>query len=87
MTPDLMPALVLLPLVAATAAAVLPAAAGRWLALAVAVLMPLALYALTRQVMDHGEMSYALAGLPVPLGIRLRLDGLSVLLMWLVCVV
>lgn len=87
MTPDLMPALVLLPLVAATAAAVLPAAAGRWLALAVAVLMPLALYALTRQVMDHGEMSYALAGLPVPLGIRLRLDGLSVRLMWLVCVV
>lgn len=87
MTPDLMPALVLLPLTAATAAAVLPAAAGRWLALAVAVLMLLALYALTRQVMDSGEVSYALAGLPVPLGIRLRLDGLSVLLLWLVCVV
>jgi formate hydrogenlyase subunit 3/multisubunit Na+/H+ antiporter MnhD subunit len=87
MTPDLMPALVLLPLTAATAAAVLPAAAGRWLALAVAVLLPLALYALTRQVMGSGEVSYALAGLPVPLGIRLRLDGLSVLLLWLVCVV
>lgn len=88
MTPDQrVIALIFLPLLAATAAAALPARAGRLLATGTVIVLPLLLWPLTRWVASHGELHYALAGLPVPLGIRLRVDGFSVLMLWLVAIV
>jgi multicomponent Na+:H+ antiporter subunit D len=84
---DALLALVFVPLFAAIAAAVLPAAAGRVLALVSALAMPLLLWRLTAAVADAGPVDIALAGLLPPLGIRLHLDGLALLLLWLVAVV
>jgi len=80
-------ALIFLPLLAGTAAAVLPARAGRLLATGTMIALPLLLWPLTRSVATGGTLDYALAGLPVPLGIRLHLDGFSLLLLWLVALV
>jgi multicomponent Na+:H+ antiporter subunit D len=84
---DALIALVFLPLAAATLAAALPAVAGRALALLSVLAMPLLLWRLTSVVMSDGHIDVALAGLLPPLGIRLHLDGLSLLLLWLVAVV
>jgi multicomponent Na+:H+ antiporter subunit D len=80
-------ALIFVPLLAATAAAILPAHAGRLLAAGVVAALPLLLVPLTQQITAAGAIDYALAGLPVPLGIRLHLDGFSLLLLWLVALV
>jgi multicomponent Na+:H+ antiporter subunit D len=80
-------ALVFVPLLAALAAAVLPAAAGRALAVLVGLLMPLALLPLTQHILDHGTFDLVLAGLEPPLGIRLHVDGAALLLLWLVSLV
>lgn len=75
--------LVFLPLLAATAAAVLPARGGRALAAITAAIMPVLLWPLTAFVAHNGTIDYALAGLAAPLGIRLHLDGFALLLLWL----
>jgi multicomponent Na+:H+ antiporter subunit D len=80
-------ALIFMPLLAATAAAVVPARGGRLLSCAVTIALPLLLLPLTLQIVAHGVLDYALAGLPAPLGIRLHLDGFSLLLLWLVALV
>jgi multicomponent Na+:H+ antiporter subunit D len=80
-------ALIFVPLLAALAAAVLPAAIGRALALLVSLLMPLALLPLTRHILAHGSFDLLLAGLAPPLGIRLHVDGAALLLLWLVTLV
>lgn len=87
MTTEALLAPVFLPLLGALAAALLPARGGRALALAVAVLVPAALWPLTGTVSEVGVARLALAGLAVPLGIELRADGLSLLLLWLVALV
>jgi multicomponent Na+:H+ antiporter subunit D len=84
---DALLALVFLPLVAATAAAVLPASAGRVLALLSTLAMPLLLWRLTPAVLHGGPIDVLLAGLLPPLGIRLHLDGLALLMLWLFAVV
>jgi multicomponent Na+:H+ antiporter subunit D len=84
---ELLPALVFAPLLAAAASAVLPARCGRIIALATALLMPLMLWPLSAHCYAHGRLSYALAGLDAPLGIHLRVDGLSMLLLWLVAII
>ncbi len=80
-------ALLFVPLGAALAAAVLPAAAGRALALASALSAPLALLPLSGSLQAGDDVGLLLAGLPLPLGIRLRVDGAALLLLWLVALV
>lgn len=87
MASEAMPALVFAPLLSAVAAAVLPARFGRAAALLCAVALPLLLVPLTLHVWAHGALDYALAAHEAPLGIRLRADGLSVLMLWLVAVI
>jgi multicomponent Na+:H+ antiporter subunit D len=87
MAADALLALVFAPLLAATAAAVVPARWGRALALVCALSLPALLVPLTLHVAAHGVLTYRLAGLDTPLGIHLRADGLSVLLLSLVAVV
>lgn len=87
MTSDLVPALVFLPLLAVLAALALPARAGRLLSLVTTSSIPVLLYPLTEYVSAHGAATYALGDLAPPLGIRLHVDGLSLLLLWLVALV
>jgi multicomponent Na+:H+ antiporter subunit D len=84
---DALAALVFLPLLAALAAAVLPAAAGRVLALGLALLMPLLLWPLTLALRDQPAVRLYLADLPPPLGIRLQLDGGLLPIAWLIAAV
>ncbi len=80
-------ALVFVPLLAALAAAVLPAQIGRALAIGSALASPLALWILTVELRAVGTFELLLAGLPVPLGIRLQVDGATLLMLWLVAAV
>jgi multicomponent Na+:H+ antiporter subunit D len=81
-------ALIFVPLLAALAAAVLPARFGRLLALVSALLMPLLLWRLGSELRTFGSVELLLAEQPLPLGIRLQLDGATLLMLWLVaCVV
>jgi multicomponent Na+:H+ antiporter subunit D len=84
---DALIALLFVPLLAALVAAVLPAAIGRALALLTIPASALLLLPLTAAVAGSGALELRLAGLPPPLGIRLQLDGLSLLLLWLVTAV
>lgn len=84
---DLLGALVLLPLLAGTLAAVLGARAGRWLVLLAVLALPLMLWPLGVPVASGATVQLELAGLPPPLGIRLQVDGLSLILLWLVALV
>jgi multicomponent Na+:H+ antiporter subunit D len=79
--------LVLLPLASACAALLLPSG-WRWLAVAGTVAaLPLLLVVLTRGVFAGGVQELSLAGFAPPLGIRLRVDGLTLLLLWLTAIV
>jgi len=78
---------VFVPLLAACAAVVLPA---RWRAVPVVaalVALPLLLMPLSAEVHRHGLVEIAMAGHAPPLGIRLRVDALSLLMLWLVALV
>lgn len=80
-------ALVFLPLLAGTLAAVLPARAGRAAVAASVLALPLLLWPLTAAVAVEGGFGLQLAGHALPLGIRLWIDGFSLLLLWLVALV
>jgi len=80
-------ALVFLPLLAGTLAAVLPARAGRALVVGSLLGLPLLLLAPTAALQDGARSELLLAGYAPPLGIRLVFDGLAALLLWLVAVV
>jgi len=85
--PTELAALVFLPLLAGTLAAVLPARAGRLLVLGSLLGLPPLLLAPTAALQAGMTVELALAGFLPPLGIRLVFDGLSALLLWLVAVV
>ena len=74
------------PLLAAVATTLLNDRGARALALATVIALPVALLPLG-PALGEGPVEYALAGVAVPLGIRLVLDGFSLLLLWLVAVV
>lgn len=80
-------ALIFVPLLAALAAAVLPARVGRALAVGSALVTPVALWVLTLEVRAHGRGEWLLADFALPLGIRLQVDGASLLMLWLVAIV
>jgi multicomponent Na+:H+ antiporter subunit D len=81
---DALALLVLMPLLAACGAVLVPAA-WRWLPVAAAlVALPALLSVLTPAVLAHGTLELALAAHAPPLGIRLRADGLALLMLWLV---
>ncbi|MBB5014386.1 complex I subunit 5 family protein [Rehaibacterium terrae] len=87
MAADALLAPVFLPLAGAIVAVLMPARGGRVAALVVALLVPLALWPLSRLVSETGGAGVAVAGLAAPLGIELYADGLSLLLLWLVALV
>lgn len=87
MTTDVLLAPVFLPLMGVLVAVLLPARGGRIAALVVALLVPAALWHLSGLVSGAGTVGLALAGLAAPLGIELYVDGLSLLLLWLVALV
>jgi formate hydrogenlyase subunit 3/multisubunit Na+/H+ antiporter MnhD subunit len=72
--------LILSPLAAAGLAFVFPRS-GRWLALATALVAGLATVQLTRLVLAGGAQIHRVGGWSAPLGIDLRADGLSVLML------
>jgi multicomponent Na+:H+ antiporter subunit D len=79
--------LVFVPLLAACAAIVLPA---RWRAVPVVAALaalPLLLLPLSAEVQRQGLVEISMAGHAPPLGIRLRVDALSLLMLWLVALV
>lgn len=80
-------ALVFLPLLAGSLAAVLPSRAGRALVLGSLLGLPLLLVAPTLALMAGEPGELLLAGYAPPLGIRLAFDGLAALLLWLVAAV
>lgn len=86
MRPELLLVPVFGPLLAALVTAMLGERAGRSLALLTVAALPLALLPLG-PALGQGPLEYALAGVAPPLGIRLVLDGFSLLLLWLVAVV
>lgn len=86
MTPELLLVPVFGPLLAAMVTVLLGERAGRALALLTVITLPLALLPLG-PALGGGTLEYALAGVAAPLGIRLALDGFSLLLLWLVAVV
>lgn len=78
--------LVFVPLLAACAVLVVPARM-RFLPVVVALAaLPLLLLPLTAEIARNGAVQVALAGHVPPLGIRLRADALSLLMLWLVAV-
>jgi formate hydrogenlyase subunit 3/multisubunit Na+/H+ antiporter MnhD subunit len=90
---ELMPAsdalilLVIVPLLAACLAVV---ASERWRMVAAAgplLALPLLLARLTQVVLADGVLEVALAGYAPPVGIRLRVDGLALVLLWLVALI
>jgi multicomponent Na+:H+ antiporter subunit D len=79
--------LVFVPLLAACAAVALPA---RWRVVPVVaalVALPLLLLPLSAEVHRYDLVEVAIAGHAPPLGIRLRVDALSLLMLWLVALV
>ena len=72
--------LILAPLAAAALAFAFPRR-GRWLALATALMTGIAIIQLTRQVITNGVQIHRVGGWGPPLGINLRADGLSVLML------
>lgn len=86
MRPELLLLPVFGPLLAGVVATLLGERAARALALLTVIMLPLALLPLG-PALGAGPVEYALAGVAAPLGIRLVLDGLSLLLLWLVAVV
>lgn len=72
--------LILGPLTAAALAFALPRR-GRWVALAAAVTVVAGLFVLTREVLAGGVQIHRVGGWGAPLGIDLRADGLSVLML------
>jgi len=84
---ELLALLLFAPLLAAVAAAVAPAAVGRRLAIASALLTPWLLWQLTQAIDVDGNVDLMMAGLALPLGIRLHIDGSALLLLWLVATV
>lgn len=87
MSAELLAALVFVPLVTASLSAVSPAPAARLLAVGGAFALPAMLWPLTLALRADGPIELLLAGYAVPLGIRLKLDGLSLMLLWLVALV
>jgi formate hydrogenlyase subunit 3/multisubunit Na+/H+ antiporter MnhD subunit len=71
---------ILLPLAAAALAFAFPRR-GRWLALATALMVGIAIVPLTREVLATGSQVHRVGGWSAPLGIDLRADGLSVLML------
>jgi formate hydrogenlyase subunit 3/multisubunit Na+/H+ antiporter MnhD subunit len=85
-SPDALLLLVVLPLAAACTCVLVPPG-WRWLpALGTLLALPALLAALTRAVLAEGALEVTLAGHAPPLGIRLRADGLALLMLWLVAV-
>ena len=74
--------LILAPLAAAALAFAFPRC-GRWLALGTALVNGLVMVQLTRQVLTAGVQIHRVGGWGAPLGIDLRADGLSVLMLLL----
>jgi len=75
------------PLLSACAAVVVPAR-WRWLPIGSTLLaLPLLLVPLTASILADGVLQLELAGYPVPVGIRLRVDGLALICLWLVALV
>ena len=72
--------LILSPLAAAALAFAFPRR-GRWLALGTALMVGIAIVQLTRQVLTDGVQVHRVGGWGAPLGIDLRADGLSVLML------
>ncbi len=79
--------LVFLPLLIACALVVAPARARPALALLGILPLPLLLGPVTAAVWQNGVQSLAVAGFEAPLGIIWRVDGLSLLLLWLNAVI
>lgn len=87
MIAESMAVLVLWPLVAACLLFLLPGRWG-WLAVLAGLLpLPLALWPLTRGVLEHGLLRLAIADFQAPLGIAWQIDGLALVLLWLNVVV
>ncbi|MCC5794623.1 MAG: hypothetical protein JJT85_07785 [Chromatiales bacterium] len=84
---ELLLSLVFAPLLAAIAAVMLGARAGRLLAVMVCLVLAIQLLFLGQRFSADGPFDLALAGIAPPLGIRLALDGLNLLLLWLVTLV
>jgi len=72
--------LILSPLAAAALTFAFPRR-GRWLALAAALMTGIAIVQLTRRVLADGVLVHRVGGWSAPLGIDLRADGLSVLML------
>ena len=72
--------LILSPLAAAALAFAFPRR-GRWLALGTALMAGIAVVQLTRHVLADGVQIHRVGGWSAPLGIDLRADGLSVLML------
>ncbi len=83
MTEALLAALVFLPLLGACLILLAPASWRAAILLVVTVPLPVCLLPLTVLIADAGLFEMALAGHPAPLGIRWRLDALSLLILWL----
>lgn len=83
MTEALLAALVFLPLLGACLLLLAPSGWRAAILVAVTVPLPLSLLPLTLLIADSGVFEVALAGHPAPLGIRWRLDALSLLILWL----
>ncbi|MDZ4349295.1 MAG: proton-conducting transporter membrane subunit [Xanthomonadaceae bacterium] len=83
----ILPLLVLLPLLSVLVAVALPSGAGRWLAVICLAILALLLWPLTTAVLAQGGVEHVLAGVALPLGIRLSVDGFGLLMLWLVEVV
>lgn len=80
--------LVFLPLLASLVVYLLPSRrleAG--ISLAVALLVPVPLAAISLQAIDHGPLAFAFGGHVAPLGIELAVDGLALVMLWLTAVV
>lgn len=78
---------VFVPLVAASLALVVPRPARAWTVLVALVAQPLLLLVLSAEALAQGPRELVLAGQVVPLGIRLHVDGLALLMLWLVAAV
>ncbi|WP_157268181.1 complex I subunit 5 family protein [Azohydromonas aeria] len=79
--------LVFVPLVAAGLAVALPRRARAWAVLGALLAQPLLLLVLSAETLSQGPRQLVLAGQAVPLGIRLYVDGLALLMLWLVAAV
>lgn len=87
MPESILPLLVLLPLLSVLVAVAVPSGAGRWLVVICLAVLALLLWPLTTAVLAQGRVEHVLAGVALPLGIRLSVDGFGLLVLWLVEVV